>query len=635
MSRPVQAAVAAWLAIVVAVGYLFSGLASSRQTVERRMRDQAVSYTRLVEQHASAAFDRATTALAEISDHLSGSDLAGPRGAGARREMTALLLGKQQRMAGVIGMFVTDAGGAVVLHSLGTLPGISLGDRSYFRRLKDKGSVGPLISEAVPGRLTGQWGIQVARRLDGPDGSFRGIVGATLGLSVNFEEFYATLPLGRSSTVSLRDLDSRLVVRYPILTARLGTQVGTGGLRDHFLRREPEGIAAAVSDMDGVERLFGYRKLARYPIYAVVGLSTEDALAGWRRERREIAIGSALLILAGAFITLVLARMRRAEARLITASLYTRSLIEASVDPLVTIDAAGRITDVNQAAAEVTGIRREELIGTDYASYFTEPERAREGHERAFSGGVVTDYSLTVRHRDGHLIDVLSNATVYRGGAGQVLGVLSASRDVTVRRRAEQELNRLHELVAEQAVRDPLTGLYNRRYLDETIGRELSEADRRHYPVSFIMIDIDRFKELNDTHGHRAGDLMLQAVGQLLQEKSRGGDIACRYGGEEFLLVMPRASAEAATERAEQWRQTVEALRVHYGSADLSVTISAGVAEYPAHGKGGDAVISRADAALYVAKAAGRNRVRVAEDDFGRKKRERAQPPAANTHATS
>jgi diguanylate cyclase (GGDEF)-like protein/PAS domain S-box-containing protein len=614
MSKSIQAAVAVWLAIAASVVYLISGLVSSRQTLERRIRDQAVSYTRLVEQHASAAFDRASMALAEIIDHLSPPDLDGSRGAAGRTEIDALLLNKQRRAPGVVGTFLTDARGDVLFHSLGNPSAISLRDRGYFQRLKEEPNVGPVISEAVSGRMTGQWGIQVARRLDLPDGSFGGVVGATLGLSVTFEEFYATLPLGRNSTVSLRDLDSRLVVRYPILTERLGKEVGVGGLRDHFVRREPEGVVTAVSDMDGLERLFGFRKLARYPIYAVVGLSMDDALSGWRRERKEIVIGSALLILAGAFITLVLNRMRRAEAWLRTASLYTRSLIEASLDPLVTIDDGGRITDVNQAAVDVTGLRREELAGTDYASYFTDPARAREGHERAFSGGVVTDYSLTIRHRDGHLTDVFCNATVYRGEAGEVLGVLSASRDVTEHTRAEQELNRLHKLLEEQAVRDPLTGLFNRRYLDETIGRELSEADRRNYPVSFIMIDIDRFKELNDTHGHRAGDLMLQAVSHELQERSRGGDIACRYGGEEFLLIMPRASAEIAAERTEQWRQVVEALRVHYGTADLRVTISAGVAEYPADGRGGDAVISRADAALYVAKAEGRNRVSVAGD---------------------
>ncbi|HXU93729.1 MAG TPA: MASE3 domain-containing protein [Gallionella sp.] len=134
------------------------------------------------------------------------------------------------------------------------------------------------------------------------------------------------------------------------------------------------------------------------------------------------------------------AENRRIAKALQTVSLYTRSLIEASLDPLVTINAAGKITDVNHATERVTGRTRSELIGTDFSDYFTEPDKARAGYQQVFLKGAVTDYPLVLRHRDGHVTDVLYNASVYCDEAGEVLGVFAAARDVTERKKAEENL---------------------------------------------------------------------------------------------------------------------------------------------------------------------------------------------------
>ncbi len=130
------------------------------------------------------------------------------------------------------------------------------------------------------------------------------------------------------------------------------------------------------------------------------------------------------------------------EIRLIQ---YARSLIEASVDPLVTINPDGKITDVNEATIKVTGVSREELIGTDFSNYFTEPEKAREGYQQVFAKGSVTDYPLTIRHEDGRLMDVLYNASVYKDVRGNVLGVFAAARDITAQRQASQYARSLIE----------------------------------------------------------------------------------------------------------------------------------------------------------------------------------------------
>ena len=157
---------------------------------------------------------------------------------------------------------------------------------------------------------------------------------------------------------------------------------------------------------------------------------------------------------------------KRAEEQLQSASQYSRSLIEASLDPLVTISPEGKITDVNDATVKVTGVAREQLIGTDFANYFTEPEKAREGYQRVFSKGFVTDYPLTIHHVAGRLTDVLYNASVYRDTLGKVLGVFAAARDVTALKKTEAEL-------ADQRTRelDRLAEL--ERFQKLTVGREL------------------------------------------------------------------------------------------------------------------------------------------------------------------
>ncbi|MDD5472431.1 MAG: PAS domain S-box protein, partial [Sideroxydans sp.] len=144
-------------------------------------------------------------------------------------------------------------------------------------------------------------------------------------------------------------------------------------------------------------------------------------------------------------ITRDVTEKRRMEEELREASVYNRSLIEASMDPLVTISLEGKITDVNKATEAVTGRSRSELIGTDFLDYFSEPDKARDGYRQVFAQGYVTDYPLALRHRDGHLTEVLYNASVYRDESGKVLGVFAAARDVTKRNKAEREVRQLSQ----------------------------------------------------------------------------------------------------------------------------------------------------------------------------------------------
>ena len=168
---------------------------------------------------------------------------------------------------------------------------------------------------------------------------------------------------------------------------------------------------------------------------------------------------------------------------------------------------------------------------------------------------------------------------------------------------------RLRDSLHTQAIRDPLTGLYNRRHMEESLGREISRAARHGHSVGIIMMDIDFFKSFNDSYLHDGGDALLQRLGRYLRAHIRGEDIACRYGGEEFTLILPETSLDDTLIRAEYIRKGVNRIRItHRGVKLRSVTISAGVAVYPTHGASGAEVLRVADAALYKSKQAGRNR---------------------------
>lgn len=173
---------------------------------------------------------------------------------------------------------------------------------------------------------------------------------------------------------------------------------------------------------------------------------------------------------------------------------------------------------------------------------------------------------------------------------------------------------KLRETLHRQSIVDPLTGMFNRRYMDETLKRELSRAERKKAPLALIVLDLDHFKHVNDTYGHSTGDHVLKSVAQQVMESIRDGDLACRFGGEELVLILPECDAATAMQRAQKLCSAIALLDLHHGGHTLGmVTASFGVAEFPQHGRDATALLHAADQAMYCAKQAGRNCVAIAQ----------------------
>ncbi|MGZ0080672.1 GGDEF domain-containing protein [Methylomonas sp. YC3] len=210
--------------------------------------------------------------------------------------------------------------------------------------------------------------------------------------------------------------------------------------------------------------------------------------------------------------------------------------------------------------------------------------------------------------RNGQMItvEVSVSPAIDIGGKPALIAVLA---DISERLRSERQVQALHEQLQYQAIHDPLTGLYNRLFLNENLERELLLAERQGYEVSVVMSDLDHFKMINDCYGHQAGDAVLKAFADILKRHARASDLDCRYGGEEFFLVLPDTSRQTASERAESIRLALVAQPIAVADISIHVTASFGVATYPANGLSPVALIGAADKALYLAKDAGRNQV--------------------------
>jgi len=320
---------------------------------------------------------------------------------------------------------------------------------------------------------------------------------------------------------------------------------------------------------------------------------------------------------------------KQAEMALTMMVNYTRNLIETSLDPIVTISADGKITDTNEATIQMTGVPREDLIGSDFSQYFTDPEQAAAGYQQAFTQGIVRDYPLTLRGDSGQMVDVIYNASVYRDPEGKVLGVFASARDITERRQAEIELQTTKESLEtvnlelqaalnrekQLARSDPLTGINNRRCLFELSEHELAIATRYQQALAVIMFDLDHFKQVNDTFGHAVGDQILQRVGKVACANLRSADVIGRYGGDEFIIVLPVTNAQQAYLVADRIRMGVAAIRLPIEKGEATVTLSIGIVELIHHGAGDafsiesvETLFRRADEAMYSAKEAGGNR---------------------------
>jgi diguanylate cyclase (GGDEF)-like protein/PAS domain S-box-containing protein len=308
---------------------------------------------------------------------------------------------------------------------------------------------------------------------------------------------------------------------------------------------------------------------------------------------------------------------KKLDQRLRDQQFYTRSLIESNIDAIMTTDPAGIITDVNKQMEALTGWTRDELIGAPFKNHFTNMERAEASIKLALVKKRVTNYELTVRASHGKETVVSFNATTFYDRGRRLQGVFVAARDITERKEAEAQILNL-------ALHDALTGLPNRRLLNDRLGHTMAASKRSGRYSALMFLDLDNFKILNDTQGHYVGDMLLIEVARRIGSCVREVDIVARFGGDEFVVILNELDVDKAKSVAEA-RIVAEKLRAaldkpyvlkfrQEGKAEAIVehhcTISMGVVVFIDHEGSQDDILKWADAAMYQAKEDGRNLIR-------------------------
>ncbi len=296
------------------------------------------------------------------------------------------------------------------------------------------------------------------------------------------------------------------------------------------------------------------------------------------------------------------------------------TLVEHMQDGVILIDSQNRIVDVNPSARRWLGWNDSSPIGDSiqgvlpswYEKFSSIPPQIKIETEERLAEHPETYFDLRVEPLLDEKDALTGRLILFRDITRQKM-VEQAFRDTLDRMKLHvKEIETLQDELREQAIRDPLTGLFNRRYLEETLERELARATRDGSSLSICMADIDDFKSFNDMYGHKAGDMILKSLAGVFTTYSRAGDVVCRYGGEEFLILMPGADLDITTRRAEDWRRVCEQAKIDYEDKSLSITLSFGVAVFPLQGRTSDEVLKLADDALYLSKNRGKNQVNVA-----------------------
>ena len=510
-------------------------------------------------------------------------------------------------------------------------PDYTVDDRDYFRYFASTADPNPYISEPEIGRISGVPTVFLVRRLTAPDGTFLGVVLAPIRLDY-FAAFYANTGLSDGTGVTILRRDGTVLVHFPTGVVAPGVHISTnvrwaemvaaGG--GHYL--SPGAFAHSQPVFVSVH------PLTIYPIVVDVSRTEVAALARWWRQSIAIAVGAIAATVSLTFLLRALGRQFRliersqqrigqqvvaiqaSEAKFAAQSTLLETTLEHMNQGLMMVDAAGIVAVCNRRAREILGLPDELMAAGPSFDDLVEFQKA--SGEFAVSHGTPIDpdtlsnnRSIYERRRPNGTIVEVRSVALPDGG------LVRTFTDITARATAEQMLG----LAASQ---DQLTGLANRHSFDIKLDALLATARRGNTGLVVLCLDLDRFKAVNDTLGHSAGDQLLTMVAQRMREIARSTDLVGRLGGDEFAIVLPgaaRVGAELAC------RRLLESICLPYmlGSESARIGVSIGLATYPTDGATADQLLRNADTALYMAKAAGRNTWRAYASEDGQREHQR------------
>lgn len=507
---------------------------------------------------------------------------------------------------------VTDAAGRLVFSSLdANVPPLELGNHDHFERQPEGAADRLHISELVLDRVSQQMSIQFTRAIRDRDGTVTGVIALSVSPDY-FTRIHADMEHGAAVTVTLVREGGTILARSPNLPANR-SRLLLGPPYDNA-SMQASGIYGRESRVDGEERLYAWRTLPRFGLIVTTGRPLQAVRERYAEQRDTYLVGGAVitvLLLAVGFVMLTGARNRsRANAELAESEARWKFALEGSdagvwdwcVDP-------GTV-QLSRRSREILHIDQDAVPGTPQELYkHVHPDDlpAVMSAIQAHLEGSTPNYCLEHRVRDGRggWSWILARGMVAkRDASGKPLRMVGTFSDITERKLKEAS-------VAHQASHDALTGLPNRPLFFDRLRQALARARREQLQLAVLFFDLDRFKPVNDTWGHRVGDLLLKAVARRVEDCLRESDTVARVGGDEFVVLLTRvANEDDAVRVAESIRKALEQPFTIEGHV-LEISCCVGVATYPSHAGEAETLVRMADAAMYAAKASGRNSVKV------------------------
>jgi diguanylate cyclase (GGDEF)-like protein/PAS domain S-box-containing protein len=491
-------------------------------------------------------------------------------------------------------------------------PDISVADREFFRVLKSDPRMKSFISDPSHNRTDGAWTLFLVRRVTAANGEFLGLVLGAVELSY-FDKLFGSVSLGEGSSITLFRSDGVLLTRFPQVEAAIGKTfkssidaVGDGG----------SGTARFIGHIGGKDRLLAAHRLAHFPLVLSAAVDTRAALAIWQKETNTLLGAGALAALTVAIMFLLIVRQ---QTRAHNVSMQSLALEKERLDAalnnmsqgLIMFDAADRIVVCNDLYIEMYGLSREIVKpGCSFVELLRYRAEAGESVHRdieqyradllaAMAQGKVM--SSILETADGREV-LVTNSPMAAGGR------VATHSDITERRRAEVK-------IAYMAHHDALTDLPNRLWLYEQLQQTLARQKRGEHLAVFCL-DLDRFKDVNDAHGHPVGDLLLKSVADRLRQCIRDTDTVARLGGDEFAIM--QVGASQPTDATSLASRLIEVIGAPYalGGHQVTIELSIGIALAPGDGLDPEGLLKNADLALYRAKSDGRGLYRFFEPEM-------------------
>jgi diguanylate cyclase (GGDEF)-like protein/PAS domain S-box-containing protein len=519
--------------------------------------------------------------------------------------------------------FIDPKGNAIATSIGNSVIGASYADRDYFRMhlsnsYKDK----LFIGEPAVGKISKKRLFFLSRRVETATGEFLGVVAAP----VNVDRYVKVFENSRFNTdisITLVHAGGKVIARVPNFDQAFARDLSNTALFDG-VRQAKAGTYKTFSVIDNLSRIFSYRVIDGLPLIIVVGSNDSETNRLLQQNYLTAGAGLAILLLlmisAGHFSLRTYRRQEERELRYRT--LYSASremerqllvneesmklaslLFQNSGEGMMVVDANGQILTINPAFSLLSGYTEKELIG--HRAY----ELASHRHDQEFFDEIFAcvrdtghwNGELWQQSKDGEefLASMVVNA-VYdeQGNPFRYVALLS---DITQKKASE-------ELIWRQANFDTLTGLPNRNMLYEHLRQEMKKTDRSQLPMALVFVDLDYFKEINDTLGHDKGDMLLKQVANRLLSCVRTSDIVARLGGDEFTVILSELRKPADVERTAQEILKKMSAPFQLGEDIAQISSSIGIALYPHDGADADSLMKSADKAMYGAKQKGRNR---------------------------